>query len=194
MSTLRATAYHEAGHAVAAALLDIDFEKVTVVPDGEAAGRITYADLDPELQAAWDAGDRINNARVRLWVERTCIVTLAGSIAQCRFSPRSDWKFGREGDARFSGVGKILAPGSDLSKVVRWIDDLGFTGKVAAAYMAYLEMSAEALIKERWADVQKIAETLAEQKTLWADDVHQLIFGAFELDDLGSNDSTSNSV
>ena len=179
MSTLRATAYHEAGHAVASIFLDLDFEKVTIVPDDEAAGRITYADLDPEIQDAWDSGDR-DDARVRQWVERSCIATLAGGIAQRRFSPRSDWKFGREGDARFPGVGKVLEPGTDLSNVVRRIDDIGFAGKVAATYEAYLEAQAEALIKAQWAAVQKVAEALVEQKTLFADDVLQLIFGNFE--------------
>lgn len=180
--SLLITAYHEAGHAVAAATLDIAFEKVTIIPQGKGAGRITYADLEPEIREAWAAGDRLNNAQVRQWVERQAIVTLAGSVAQRHFSPRSDWKFGREGDATFPGFGKVLDPSSDMSKAVRLIDDLGFTGKVAAAYMSYVEASAEALITELWDDVRKVAQRLLEEKTLWADDVHQMIFGAFDLD------------
>jgi hypothetical protein len=178
MSTLRATAYHEAGHAVASVFLDVDFEKVDIIGHEQAAGHIIYADPEPEIQAALESGDR-DDPRVKQWVEHSLIVTLAGAIAH------SDWRFGSTGDAEFPGVGKIPELGSDLSNVMRRINDLGYTGKVAETYQRDLAARAEALVKEYWPMIQKVAEALLEYKILFADDVHQLVFGSFDdgLDD-----------
>jgi hypothetical protein len=128
----------------------------------------------------WNAGDR-DDARVVQWIERSLIVTLAGSIAQRRFSPRSDWKYGM-------GHDKIAMLGSDIQTVIRRIDELGFRGKVAATYRAYLEARAEALIKDHWPAIKKLAETLLWCKTMDADDVHQLLFGAYDDFDIFGGD------
>ena len=52
-------AYHEAGHAVAAVLLGVQVEQVTIVPTAEALGRVCHApEADPaKLNAISVAGD-----------------------------------------------------------------------------------------------------------------------------------------
>ena len=62
---LRAAAYHEAGHAVAAQALGLHVESISIVEDGETAGRVRYH---------VGAGRRWTNARV--------LVCLAGPMAE----------------------------------------------------------------------------------------------------------------
>ena len=131
MSTLRATAYHEAGHAVIAVLLDVGFEKVTINGDERAAGRIIYVNPEPEIREARGGGDR-DDPRVKQSAKNALIVTLAGAIAQRRFSPRSDWRFGSTVDQK---------------NVTDRIADLGYTGEDAETFQKVLEKCAEALVR-----------------------------------------------
>jgi hypothetical protein len=172
--TTQATAYHEAGHTVAAAYLSQAFSKVSIIGNATAAGYVVNEDPGPKILEAWGAGDR-DDARVVQWIERSLIVTLAGAIAQRRFSPRSDWRQGM-------GHAKLAVPGSDIQTVIRRIDDLGHRGKVAATYQAYLEARAEALVAAHWPEIQKVAEALLEHKTLDVDEVHEILFGRFDDD------------
>ena len=168
-ATIEITAYHEAGHAVAAVLLERPFSKVDIVGDQVAAGRIIYEDRP-------DPPDQSTKAQ---WAEHDLIVTLAGAVAQRRFSPDSDWRHGM-------GQGeKLTAPRSDLPRldrpsdfqtVILGIADLGYTREAAVAYRAELQARAEALIEDLWPAVKQVAEALLEHKTLWVDDIQEIIF------------------
>ena len=151
------TAYHEAGHAVAAIVLDVGFEKVTIVGDEEAYGRIIYDDAEE-----WKLSGRANPAVIKS-AEASVVVSFAGAVAQRRFAPRSRWRHGQT---------------SDLSKVRRMIDYMDRSDD--AAYYKELEARAETLVEENWPLIVKLADTLVWQKTMYADDVYELLFGTID--------------
>ena len=87
-----ATAYHEAGHVVAAHFLDIPIRSVTIVPKGDAYGYVTrrgYAFNKREREILECGGFGKQLAVLRARVEDYAIYCMAGNIAQCHFAPGS---------------------------------------------------------------------------------------------------------
>ena len=168
------TAYHEAGHAVAAILFGHDFAHVDIIPDATSLGRIIYEDAPEDVQEARAASD-YGDARLAQWIEHSLIITLAGSLAQRRHAPRSHWRHGR-GE---NGTGELVSQGSDVQTVMRRIDDLhnyNANPKVAAAYERYVTAQAEALVTANWPKITQVAEALLSEEFLMEDEVRALMF------------------
>ena len=70
-------AYHEAGHAVAAYRLGVEVRSATILPDHYSAGYVTHGDLF--------CGHTLGSDRAVL--ERAIKISLAGPLAEARFSP-----------------------------------------------------------------------------------------------------------
>src|SRR5437867_3805113 len=75
--TLTATAYHEAGHAVAAYFLGVRLKSVTIEPGDDSAVRTHHQDLIDKRIEYEEITDR-----TRLNIERTVMICLAGQEAQ----------------------------------------------------------------------------------------------------------------
>jgi hypothetical protein len=80
--SLETVAYHEAGHAVVARLLDFDVVYVTVRESGDANGHCMM------IKAGWQG----SSAQVAALAEALIIQTMAGPLAQAKFTadPTSD--------------------------------------------------------------------------------------------------------
>jgi hypothetical protein len=102
---LWATAYHEAGHVVAAIAhgKGIRRQGATIIPDLKrgAAGTVymlKHIPGDPSVAGAY-RGDR-QTGRMQLRIEEDVIVSLAGGVAQRKFRPSSvrsyHWRSDRE--------------------------------------------------------------------------------------------------
>ena len=74
---LRATAYHEAGHAAIAWHQGIRVRHVSIVPDAEYLGRVVHSDPLRGIRLDFD-----NSDRARLRAERLCRVLLAGFMVE----------------------------------------------------------------------------------------------------------------
>jgi hypothetical protein len=100
-SPREAVAYHEAGHAVIANYLEVPFSRASIEErEGHSLGRV---DVKPD----W---------RRRDWVEPYCVAALAGSFAQRRYNPRSQWRYGGNG----AGAGdRFMMKGADFQIVTR---------------------------------------------------------------------------
>jgi ATP-dependent Zn protease len=72
-----ATAYHEAGHAVMALLLNRPVECVTILPDRQALGECWFG--KPVFRPSED------------WVEREVLIALAGLAAEAMHTGRYAW-------------------------------------------------------------------------------------------------------
>ena len=82
---LRATAFHEAGHAVASIWLQRPFKYVTIEPDGDTLGHV-----HAWVPGKWFRPDLEVTPRVRALIDAEVSVLFAGGIAEKRHVGRSN--------------------------------------------------------------------------------------------------------
>lgn len=162
-SVLLSTAYHEAGHAVAAFLQDIRFEKgtITIVPADGASGYFTHEKVMKRLRPDLDCSDR-----VRIRAEKLIVLCLAGPEAQRRH--------------RASSVRSYHAS-SDYNVAVDCSGYFVGNSEVHTAYMKYLLARTKALFyrPRAWEAVEALAGELVSKRTLRGDEALKVIRSAF---------------
>ncbi len=79
---LEATAYHEAGHAVAAWAHGVRTKHLSILPDDDSEGRHAHVPYFSGMHPDYD-----NSPRVQRRLENMVLVCLAGPAAQQRFNP-----------------------------------------------------------------------------------------------------------
>lgn len=150
------TAYHEAGHAVAAFTLRLKICRrgVTIVPDKER-DMLGYANVTAQLRGRPDTA---TSARTRARIEAWAVAHLAGDVAERKFTGRR--RFGRHSD---------LLHASDLLEHISTSVEQ-FDARLRVAYAG-----AQDLIEDNWVSVQTVAEELLRKRTLSADEVAKLV-------------------
>jgi hypothetical protein len=165
-STLWATAYHEAGHAVAAMAYGkgIRRQGATIVPDPKrgAAGTVymlKHIPGDPSVGGAY-RGDSLTG-RMRLRIEEDIIVSLAGLVAQRCFRPSSV----RSHHGR-----------SDHEAALDLLTYIVGDERELKAYWRLLRVRTENFVRSppRWMQIEAIAKALMEKKTLGPGELRQL--------------------
>jgi len=149
------TAYHEAGHAVAAFALKVPVRQATIVPDGDILGHVRHSKL---------GGAGRNPRRA----ERRVIIALAGDIAERHHNPHR-----RRGDAR------------DLGKAIDIIDRLARSDDHLKKWfhrkkwLAELEKeAADLILSDRWwPTVEAVAKALVQRRTLTGKEVASIVAG-----------------
>ena len=139
-SALLATAYHEAGHAVAAWNQNIPIRKISVEKAPGIAGFVHHAPIMGGLRPDVD-----RSSRVRLRAEKLVRVYLAGPAAQRRYNARG-WR-------TYHG-------GEDHRKTVDLIDYLSVNEVHAAAYIRLLELEAAHIVAVHWGLIVALAKEL----------------------------------
>lgn len=125
---LRATAYHEAGHAVAAYMAGRRFTQVSIVPDSWSLGRCTFAAL--RLFPLNGTGDRRGRARI----EREIMIFCGGSVAEALHMKRPhSWRWANY----------------DLLKAMELAEWVTHDPDEARAFTTWLLKRSEALLRER---------------------------------------------
>jgi hypothetical protein len=104
----RTTAHHEAGHAVGAVVLGIDFIEVDIIEQPGWSGRIQYdMTFGSSAHTAWvrlmHEGHR-QDPEVIDFTERRLIASFAGAAAHRRYAPNSYWVEGAGGDLERSNL------------------------------------------------------------------------------------------
>ena len=79
-SDRRHVAYHEAGHAIAAEELDVQFGMITIVPNGYSAGGVGV-EGDDGFSVEGDAFSPENEHAFQAWAEQQSIIDYAGHAA-----------------------------------------------------------------------------------------------------------------
>lgn len=140
-----ATAYHEAGHAVIAALLDIEVEYVTVEQTEDALGHMTHLpfadDFRPDI---WMDDDDVRVADARI------TIALAG----------------REAEYLATGVENDEGAAHDYRGAIDLLDYMVGSNKELETELEKLRTRAVELLHERWSLVKLIAEALQQERTL----------------------------
>jgi len=83
---LKKTAYHEAGHAVAACEYRRKFSYVTIAPEEDSLGHVLYQHLGKNFHPEYD-----EMSKVRAKLEKAILISLAGHAAERIFSGKNNW-------------------------------------------------------------------------------------------------------
>lgn len=150
------TAYHEAGHAIAAWASDLKLKRVSIVPIDDALGHVLHA--NPLKGIRLDIDGRPQS---RYRAERAIIVCLAGPTAQQKYDPASVDPAHASAD---------FETASDLA--VR----LCGSARSATAYLAWLQVVADDIIETRWAAVERVAGALLERGTLSGSEIDATLY------------------
>jgi ATP-dependent Zn protease len=146
VSQMTATAYHEAGHAVVCHRLGIRVKRITIVPSDTNAGMCTHDNILRGINPAFDGSDR---CRMRL--ERLIKVSLAGQAAQRIWRPRSIRRYHSRSDFRLAAELALRVCG---------------TGSVATAYLRWLSLSTEQMLRSSRPLVETLASDLVQHGTI----------------------------
>jgi ATP-dependent Zn protease len=141
-----ATAYHEAGHAVASFCVGARLKKITIIRAGDYSGLCEHAKI---IHGKFPECD--GSGRMRLAWERRVIVALAGPIAQKLHSPRSFRRYHASSDFPTALLVASHTTGSENE---------------ASAWLKWLEIRATDLLEFRWESVKALAEELLQLRTL----------------------------
>jgi hypothetical protein len=95
--SLRATAFHEAGHAVACIYENVPLLTVSIAPTKNSDGRVGHHNI---LHGCEIEGEDKPHHRLRM--ERLVLIALAGPAAERRFSPKGYRSYGGKGDLQFA--------------------------------------------------------------------------------------------
>lgn len=155
---LRATAFHEAGHAVAHFALGRRIDRVSIISEDDTLGRVR----GPVLPRSWDPSTStgFDTLRELKAMEDAIVAALAGPNAEAKFRGRRNL-LGARGD--YETVGWLLQQTCDGSD------------HVSRAYYAYVKALAHDLIETHWYLVEALALELLDRRSLNGARVHQVL-------------------
>ena len=147
--SLLATAHHEAGHAVAAFVMNLPVNRISIFRFGGSVLHHSsfYRTIDPESMK------HTRPLQFRDRVERNVIVALAGAEAQRRFSPRS-WR------RHHSEV--------DLHNAIAMLSHVAEEEEELKAHFALLRIRTQNLINIRWTAVTALANALVDRSKVFS--------------------------
>lgn len=144
----RATAYHEAGHAVIGAIHNRMPTSVNIVYDARGnAGHTLFADdLPPDFKSYFN-----ESPEKRRYIEMRVLIALAGTAAHDLLCP------GREHD---EGDHRDEHQASEMIEESRsWAQD-------HAAYLEAMKVKVREHLTEHWSKVARVAEVLLRQNSI----------------------------
>jgi len=165
---LQSTAYHEAGHAVAAWALGVPVRSITIVRDGNVSlGSVTYAPvLSKRVLQPFKFKTSLQGIEGETAALRYAVISLAGVVSQRKYAPRSV----RRGHARHDYQAVIFsaeqAGCSDEQELKHW-------------YRRALRR-AEQLIERKWPAVEAVASALIKKRELSGKEALAAIHSAYE--------------
>jgi ATP-dependent Zn protease len=150
-----ATAYHEAGHAVAAWCLGYRPATASILAGDDSAGQVRHESPFPGINFEFDGSDW-----TRLKIERAIMICLAGPIAQRRHR-RTSWR-------RWHGAADY-ATATELA-----LRTYG-SGEIASAFLKWLDLRAKLLVEDHWSAIERVAIALLKHATLTNEDITSLV-------------------
>jgi ATP-dependent Zn protease len=160
---LEATAYHEAGHAVATIELGRAVRRLTILPDAEQSSR---GHCQGTTEGEWFHPAYNSDGRTRARVEQRLMITLAGAIAE----------------RHFTGHRNNVGASADDAKAVGLARSFCGSTREADAYLGWLAVRTELLITHplHWPTVKALATALLTEKMLSGKRVREIYTAAAE--------------
>jgi hypothetical protein len=152
---LAATAYHEAGHAIARWHFGYPIDRVTITPAEDYAGAVGSASPLAELELDIDRSEETEQH-----MQQAVMVAFAGPEAQRRYDP-----------AAFHGWQASV----DYDEAMERLLWLGGTGERAMAICDVLSSKTKDLVEANWPSIEKLAAALLEHGELTSADVYGLL-------------------
>ena len=145
-TALQRTAFHEAGHAAMCFAQERKFHHVTIVAEEAegSLGHILYAKLK-SVQA-----DKGNDWKTRKSLENVILCSLAGPAAEAIYAGRRNWRGAR----------------GDLRSMTNAATGITFDAEEASAFVSWLWIRANNIVRARWRMVEILAAALLERETL----------------------------
>ncbi len=155
----KATAFHEAGHAVAAYGLGIKLKKATIVPDLKNEYRGAVETVPPKrFRADYDM-----TTRKRTIIEKQVMMSFAGGIAAKKYT------------GRFNRFGA----GEDHRQAVKLADCVTGSPEETEAYIKWLWIRTDTFVEVNWKIIELVAAELLAKKTLSYFEIESVIQGYY---------------
>lgn len=143
---LKQTAYHEAGHAVAAYVMHRRFTSVSIIPeeDDDSYGRCSMGKWLSNLNPEWDTGNKVRNL-----VEREAMIYMAGAQAVARLTGRINWVgFGYDKVKAINIINRLCDDEKELGAYFRWLWERTRIWVKFSLHWAMIEALSEALMEQ----------------------------------------------
>ncbi len=151
-----ATAYHEAGHAVAAYVVGRRVREISIVADGDMLGHVAYWPWPDSFHPDYET-----DGKTRRMVESGIITSLAGPVAEALFRGRHNWRGANSDTRQAVDLASYMCGGAEET----------------GAYIGWLFWRARTILSlpEHWAAVQALAGDLLEQRRIGTQRARQII-------------------
>ncbi len=163
---LQSTAYHEAGHAVAAWHVGVRAKSLSIIPDltDGSLGRLThhsyFAGVNPDVD---------DSPRCQRRLENMALVDLVGPAAERRFNPRG-YRHNYSNSDYHHAVDL-------LSCIAPEPDELG-------AYVGWIEIRARNFVRrdDMWAAIEALAAALLDRREIPGKEIKPIILRSHQKD------------
>ena len=154
---LESTAYHEAGHAVAAWRYGVRTKRLSIVPEPSFAGQHVRHPYFGGINQEWGSSPRAQRR-----VENMVLVCCAGPAAQRRFNPKGFRNYHAEGD---------------WYQAINLLSHLTGDDEILSAYFKLIDLRARKFVAQPsvWPLIEGLAETLLEREHLTGMEVRAII-------------------
>jgi hypothetical protein len=159
--SLRATAFHEAGHAVACIHEHVPLSTVSIAPTEDSFGHVGHRNVLRGCNIEWE-----NKLDHRMKMERLVRIALVGPAAERRFS--------RKGYRRYGGK-------SDLKFAFELVQFFVGNEEEGSAYLRLLGIQTRNFLNRPgvWDEITALATALLEEKTLTPKRSRSIVRAAF---------------
>lgn len=178
------TAYHEAGHAVVSVYLNLPFDYVSIEPEGDAGGHVSYA-IRRFRRIPFFAGECCHGGPMcancgaqSSAAEAQIVFELAGAVALFSYRPQEDRNYGDDGDRiSIAEICRLVFGDNTDEQIARRVQPL-----VGRAQLLLLKVAPQpesvsgAPVKfGPRAELKAVADALLVKKRLTADEVREII-------------------
>jgi len=169
----KATAIHEAGHAVVAISHELPITSLTIQPGEEYRGRVVYPGVPDYVS---DEGHpEFSYDKERNYMEAHALSSFAGSIAEFEYyrtigKPKPEQWMGDNSGAQ-----------EDRNQAYEWVTRLIASEEELQPYTDWLFVRAKTRVTLYWEPIQAVQEALLQQTTLTGENVKNVIRQAISL-------------